>query len=170
MQYVYKIKHKFVKEKVYSGKREIEDFGFLAYNSEEDDEIIYALGIKLRVDSLLSLNTIKILEQIYKHADENQRKEDFSEYVFDEVINENGEKSFKLNVNEKNEKEFTECQLCFSINGKFANTLFINAPDGMEYYDAKVLNENIKEIIQVLLKNKVIYKARSFVKWKEVKK
>lgn len=161
MQYVYKIKHKFVKARGYLERREIEQFGFVPYKADDDEELFYALGVKLKENSDLFSRVIQVVEQIFKHATDEQKQEDFELYNFD--------KDGKMILSEENKKEFTECQLCFSVNGKFSNVLFINAPDGLEYYDTEILKTHIPDVINFLLEQKVIYKAKSKLEWKDIK-
>lgn len=164
MEYVYKIKHKFIKER--QETREIENYGFYPYSAEEDDEIVYAFGIKMDINGDLAQTTKKTLEKIYNTATEEQRTQDFVGYNF--VKNEKN--CFELVVDEFAEKQLTECQLCFSLNGKFSCFLFINSTDGVEYYNQNILDKNIPEIIKFLKENDIIYRKKYNFNWKVMKK
>lgn len=145
-EYVYRINHKFVKKPFLLG-----EFGFNPYEDEETHELVVARPIVLKIDSSIAQSTIKLIEHFYKEASEKEREEDFKDYSFDE--------SGKMIINDELEKEFTHCQLCFYTTDVGAHQLFVNA--GLnQYFNSKVLDENIGDVIQELIKNKIIYKKR----------
>jgi hypothetical protein len=154
MIHIYKIKHKFIKEKK-DGTREIENFGFLPYKADSDSEIIYALSICLSDTSNIAKNSIKLIEHFYNNCEESQ-KQDFSDYEFKKE----GEKYVLVLEDKEYKKQFFNCQLCFSLNGKFKNTLFINGTDAREYYACDILKEEIKDIIDFLTNFGVIYRSK----------
>lgn len=146
-EYVYKINHKFIKKPYL-----LEKFGFHPYEDEETHELIVAMPIVLPLDSSVVQSAIKLVEHIYKNDSEKEKEEDFKDYQFDN--------DGKIILNEELEKEFTHCQLCFYDKDVGAFQLFINAPGLNQYFNSKVLDENIGEIIKTLLENKVIYKKK----------
>ena len=143
-QYLYKLTRPFIKHPCF-----LEAYGFKKYTDESEEETFYAKGIKLSLRSSIVKYIKAAFEKIYSIAD---NKEDFSEYEFDS--------KGKVVMTEKVKKEFTRCQLCIPLSGLGANTLFINAPDRIEYYNSEVLDECVKKDIDKLLKNKVIYAKR----------
>lgn len=154
MNKVYKVKKSFLKSRNGEDK-EIEKYYFLPYKSENDDEVFYACGVLLPKDSKIVKKVTKDLEHYYTEATEEQRKEDFSCFEFAEV-KDNDKIFFKLVLTDKTINDISSCQLCFSVNGKLANTLFINGPDGVAYFNSKILDEHVGLIIKNLRKNGVI--------------
>lgn len=160
MEYVYKIKHKFTKQRQ-NNFREIENYGFSFYKDEEGKEEIYAISISLSVENDIVQNAKRIIEYFYSNATEEQRKQDFEGWDFSDN---------KIVMNEQSIKNLTQTQLCFCLKGKTANTLFINGTDGKEYYNSEILRESIGELIKYLLDNKIIYKAKTNFQWRKVYK
>ena len=145
--YVYKIKHNFKKH-----PELLASYGFNPYQAEGEEEIIYALPIVLKEDSSIFQYLKKAFEKVHAKATDEEKERDFKNYNFTS-------KTHKLILTKAIRKEFSECQLCFANDGLGAWTLFINAPDRVEYYNTVVLDECIKDIIDKFLKDKVIYKA-----------
>lgn len=144
-EYVYKVKHKFVKKTFL-----LDEYGFYPF-LDEYGEMIIAKRIILPFECGIVKNTKKLFENFYKEANEKEKLEDFKDYQF----NEDG----TVVVTDEMKKEWTECQLCFYMNGVGKNQLFINAPDYNQYFNQIVLDECIKDEIQLLLKNGIIYKG-----------
>lgn len=148
MSYVYQIEHKFKRNMDVLRK-----YGFEKYVDEDGEEIIYAKRIVLPIESSIVTHLKTVFERIYKSANEEEKKE-FEDYSFT--------KNGKLKLTKNVKKEFSECQLCVSVNsdvGKY--TLFINAPDKIEYYSVDVLDECVKDIIEQLKQEKIIYKKKA---------
>lgn len=145
-EYVYKVTHKFVKKPELLAR-----FGFNPY-TDEDGEVVIAKPLVLSFDCGIVKNTKRLFERIYKEATEEEKEKDFKDFEF----NEDG----TVVVTPEMEKEWTECQICFYTNGLGKNQLFINAPDHNQYFNVIVLDECAKHIVNELIDNKVIYKAR----------
>lgn len=143
--YVYKIKSKFLKQ-----KNPLIKYGFNLYCDENGEKTVYAIGIKIPINSTVVKYIIKELETSYNKYVLSEDKEKIKEH-FDN----NG----KIILSDETQKELTECQLCFYAND---NTLFVNAPNGYEYANVEILNECCQAIIKNLLKDKIIY-ARKYI-------
>lgn len=162
--FIYRLKSKYAKH-----PELLEEYGFNKYcvmnnnddenhednKDDEDDEIFYAKGIKLPRECRIVTYLIGAFEKVYKYAPEEEKK-DFEDYSFT--------KNGKLRLTKKVLDEFTKCQLCVVDRGLGKNCLFINAPDRQEYYNSKDLDECCGEIIERLIKEKVIYKKRNYAK------
>ena len=148
-EYIYKVVRKYTKN-----LQLLEKFGFKPYNDEEHSEEfeVIAKALVIPFDSGIVKDIKKRFEYFYKHATDEEKEEDFKDFKF----NEDG----TAVVTPEMEKEWTECQLCFYTGGIGKDTLFINAADGNQFYNQKVLDEAAKHIVDLLLENKVIYKAR----------
>lgn len=157
--YAYKIKHKYVKLQK-DGHILIEKYGFLKGTIENDPEIVYAQTLHLNKDSFLVKGMLHKIEQFYTNATTKEREEDFKEYEFKEILTEKQERAYQIIPSEELLEELGTCQLVFSFNDYYRNTLFINAADGIGYFSTDVLDICCKELIDTLLKDKVIYKAR----------
>lgn len=144
--YVYKIKSKYKKH-----PELLEKYGFIPYQAEGEEEIIYAVGIVLGTETSIFQYLKKAFEKIYSKANE-QEKEEFKEYSFT--------KDGRLKLTKKVKDEMSKCQLCFANSNLGEWTLFINAPDRVEYYNTKVLEECVPDLIETLRKDKVIYKSK----------
>lgn len=145
-EYVYKLTHKFVKKPAL-----LEHFGFHPY-ADDDGEVVIAKPLILPFDCGIVKNTKRLFERFYKEATEEEKEKDFKDFQF----NEDG----TVVVTPEMEKEWTECQICFYVNGVGKNQLFINAPDHNQYFNKIVLDECARHIVNELIDNKVIYKAR----------
>lgn len=145
-EYVYKVTHKFVKK-----PELLAQFGFNPY-TDEDGEVVIAKPLILPFDCGIVKNTKRLFERFYKEATDEEKEKDFKDFEF----NEDG----TVVVTPEIEREWTECQICFYTNGVGKNQLFINAPDHNQYFNVIVLNECAKHIVNELIDNKVIYKAR----------
>lgn len=145
-EYVYKIKHKFIKKTFL-----LEQFGFHPY-IDEDGESVIARPLILPFDCGIVKNTKKLFENFYKKATDKEKEEDFKDFSF----NDDG----TAVVTDEMKKEWTECQLCFYLTGVGKNQLFINAPDHNQYFNKLVLDECAEKEVKLLLDNNVIYKAK----------
>ena len=146
-EYVYKIKHKFVKKPYL-----LEQFGFNLFKDEEEGEELMAAPLVLPMDCGIVKNTKRLFERFYKDATDKEKEEDFKDFEF----NEDG----TVVVTEQMKKEWTECQVCFYLKGTGKNQLFINAPDHNQYFNKLVLDECAKPVVDVLLQNSIIYKGK----------
>lgn len=145
-EYVYKIKKKAIKNFYL-----LQKFDFYPFSDENGEQII-ARKISLPLENSIVQNTKRIFEVIYRDATEEEKKQDFSEYKFDE----NG----CVIMTPELEKEWTECQICFYVKGVGERQLFINASDYGQYFNSKVLDKCVPDIVNELLKKKLIYKAK----------
>lgn len=144
-EYVYKIAHKFSKNPF-----ALEALGFTPF-ADEDGEMVIAKRITLPFECGIVKNTRRLFERFYKDASEEEKSEDFKDYSF----NEDG----TVVVTDELKKEWTECQLCFYLDGTGKNQLFINAPDHNQYFNKAVLDECVKDEVKALIGKKAIYKA-----------
>lgn len=149
--FIYRLKSKYAKH-----PELLEEYGFNPYTNDEDDEIVYAKAIKLPRECKIVNYLIMALEKCYKYAKTEEEKKEFENYSFT--------KNGKLRTTKKVLEEFTKCQLCVVDRGLGKNCLFINAPDRLEYYNSADLDECCGEIIERLIKEKVIYKKRNYAK------
>ena len=146
-EYVYKIVHKYIKH-----SNLLEQFGFHPYQDEETGEFVIAKPLVLPFDCGIVQNTKKLFERFYKEATDKEKEEDFKDYQF----NEDG----TVVVTPELKKEWTECQICFYLEGVGRNQLFINAPDQNQYFNKLVLDKCAERVVNELLEAKVIYKAK----------
>lgn len=170
--YIYKIKRKFKKNPEILTTL----LGFIPYQESSDKEFeseaekeawlsdvetIYARGIILSQDTDIFKHLVRVLEKMYMKATTEERKEfDASNIKFNEIINDKQQRDYKLILTEQIIKDFTECQICFANKGTGAWSLFINAPDNVEYYSTDVVDQCAPDVVELLKKEGVIYKAR----------
>lgn len=152
--HIYKIKHKFKKK-----PELLEKYGFIPYKSDDDEEIIYAQKVVLNEETYIFKYLKRAMEKIYTYATSEERQKDFSAYTFNEILTEKQQRDYDLVITDQIRKEFSECQICFANSGLGAWSLFINAPDMVEYYNTEVVKESAPDLIEFLLKEKVIYKT-----------
>lgn len=161
-QYLYKVKHKFIKKPDL-----LLENGFSLYEDEVGEEKIYSMPIVLPENGSIFGYLKRALEKIYTYATTEERQTDFKNYEFKKVLKvEKGipKDDYELQVTEDIRKEFTKAQLCFYDSGEGAWCLFINAPDHVQYYNTLTLEESCSDVIEKLVKAKVIYKARNRIK------
>ena len=137
---VYKIKRNFIKN--------ANSVGFFGGADEKGEEEVYARAVCLGLDTPIMKRTIKMFEAFYASASEADKKADFADFKFD--------KNGKL----KAEPDLGECMLCVTVKSAKKenprNILFLNGPDGREYYNIDILNTHCGEIIHELLKKNYI--------------
>ena len=155
-QYLYKIKYKFKKKPDL-----LLSFGFAKFEDELGEEVLYAMPISLPQNGSIFAYLKRSLEKIYTYATSEERKTDFKDYEFKEILTEDQKKDYELVLTDSLIKEFTQAQLCLYDNGEGAWCLFINAPDHVQYYNALTLKESCGDIVSKLVEAKVIYKARN---------
>ena len=156
-KHVYKICTKFKKHPELLTKK----YGFIPYQAEGEEEIIYARGIKLSEDNSIFKYLKRCMEKIYMKATTAEREADFKDYEFKEILTPDQKRDYELVLTDSIRKEFSECQICFANNGLGAWTMFINAPDRVEYYNTEVIDECASDIIKLLLIERVIYRAKA---------
>jgi len=158
-QYLYKIKYKF--------KRKPDlllQYGFSKFEDELGEETLYAMPIVLPENGSIFQYLKRSMEKIYTYATSEERKTDFKNYEFKEILTEKQQKDFDLVITDEIKNEFNKAQLCFYDNGEGAWCLFINAPDHVQYYNAKTLEEECGDIISKLVEAKIIYKGRNRIR------
>lgn len=155
-QYLYKVKYKFKKKPDL-----LLSLGFSKYEDELGEEVLYAMPISLPQNGSIFAYLKRSLEKIYTYATSEERKTDFKDYEFKEILTEDQKKDYELVLTDSLIKEFTQAQLCLYDNGEGAWCLFINAPDHVQYYNALTLEESCGDIVSKLVEAKVIYKARN---------
>ena len=158
-QYLYKIKYKFKKNPDL-----LLQYGFSKFEDELGEETLYAMPIVLPENGSIFQYLKRSMEKIYTYATSEERKTDFKNYEFKEILTEKQQKDFDLVITDEIKNEFNKAQLCFYDNGEGAWCLFINAPDNVQYYNAITLEESCADTINTLLDLKIIYKARNRVK------
>ena len=144
-EHVYKIKSKYVKKPFL-----LEKFGFHPFK-DEDGETVIAKQIVLPFECGIVRNTRNLFEHFHKEATDEEKAEDFKDFQF----NEDG----TAIVTDEMRKEWTECQLCFYVDGVGKNQLFINAPDHNPYFISTVLDECAKDSVEELLGANIIHKT-----------
>lgn len=155
-QYLYKVKYKFKKKPDL-----LLEYGFSLYEDEAGEEKVYSIPIVLPENGSIFAYLKRALEKIYTYATTEERQNDFKDYEFKEILTEKQQKDYELQITDDIRKEFTQAQLCCYDNGEGAWCLFINAPDQVQYYNTLTLEESCGDVIDKLVKAKVIYKARN---------
>lgn len=164
-KYCYKVKHGFLKD--HDGYSKIEEFGFARIMEEFEpkeeggEKTIewtkgWAIPITLAHDTVIGNFLKSETEKIYsKEKDKKDSKwlKELSDSGYD--FDADG----KLIENEK-VKEPVEAQVCIFAEGELSGTLFISVGGFLEFYDVDELNAHVKDIIDLLDKNKVIYQKR----------
>lgn len=158
-KYLYKITYPFKKS-----QNKLLEYGFSFYKDELGEESLYAQPIVLPETGSIFAYLKRAVEKIYTHATTEERQADFKDYEFTEILTEDQKRDYVLTVTDDIKKEFTQAQLCVYTSGEGAWCLFINAPDRVQYYNAKTLEEECKGVIDKLLEYKVIRKARNRIK------
>ena len=158
-RYLYKVKYKF--------KRKPDlllSYGFSQYKDEAGEETLYAQPIILKENGSIFAYLKRALEKIYTYATSEERKNDFNNYEFKEILTEKQKRDYELVITDEIRKDFTQAQLCCYDAGEGCWCLFINAPDRVQYYNATTLEEECGDLINKLVEAKVIYKARNRIK------
>lgn len=155
--YVYKLTSKYRKRPELLLK-----YGFNFYTDEKNEEQIFAYPIILKQNNPLFIQCVRFLEHCYGEASTKERERDFKGYEFKKELLPNQKTVDRLVLKEDVIKEFEEAQLCVSINKMEADSsfLFINSPIQNAYYNYKTIEECAPDIIEKLLKDKVIYARR----------
>ena len=158
-QYLYKIQKKLQRH-----PDQLLSFGFSKFEDELGEETLYAMPIVLPENGSIFAYLKRSLEKIYTYATSEERKTDFSEYEFKEILTEKQQRDYELIVTEEIKNEFTKAQLCLYDNGEGKWCLFVNAPDHVQYYNALTLEQECGDIIAKLVEAKVIYKAKNRIR------
>ena len=164
--YCYKVKHKFLKVRD-DGSRDIENY-FHKYISHDQqtgfNEEIYAIAYRLRPESSIVRGFVALCNdpKWQKAAKIEENVDEFAKQglCFTEILDADGGKTFILQEDEESLKDFEMVRLCVDlIDDETFGYLFILLSDGHTlYYNAKVLEEHMPEIIKGLIDDDVIYK------------
>ena len=152
---IYKVKSKFKKNPDLLLK-----YGFSIGNIEGEEDNIFACPITIKEVSCVFKILKRALEAIYTEATTEERKKDFKNYEFKEILTEKQERGYELVLTDELRKEFTELYLCFVDRGVDSWILFINT-NAAVFYAAQTLYECVPELITWLLKEGVIYKTKT---------
>ena len=138
------------------------EHGFNYYESDEKDVKLYAIPILLTQDSPLFTQCVKFMEKIYEEATSEQRKEDFKDFTFKLELQPDQHNEWRLQLTDDLIQEFSQAQICVVIEKGVEDStlLFVNSPLKDPYYNAQTIKETAPEIIDELLKEKVIYERR----------
>lgn len=136
--------------------------GFNYFESDDKDVSVFAIPILLKEDNPLFIQCVRFLEKAYEDASTEDRKKDFKDYEFKLELQENQQNAWRLVMTDELKKEFSQAQLCVSINkaAKDKAILFINSPIQNSYYHFETIEKCAPELVQKLVKDKVIFKKR----------
>lgn len=158
-EYLYKVQKKLQKH-----PEMLLSSGFSKFEDESGEETLYAMPIVLPETGSIFAYLKRSLEKIYTYATTEERQNDFKNFHFQEILTEKQQKDYVLTVTEEIKQDFTKAQLCCYDNGEGQWCLFVNAPDHVQYYNAKTLEEECGDIVAKLVEAKVIYKAKNRIK------
>lgn len=140
------------------------DYGFDYFEDEEQDMAVFAQFVRIGQDNKLFQQCVSILESMYDKATTAEREEFFSDFKFVEELQPDQKTVTKLVLDEGLIDEFSLCQVCVTIkkDADEPGVLFINSPLSDRYYNYQILQECAPELIEKMVKNKVIYARRHF--------
>jgi len=152
--YIYKLTSKYRKH-----PELLLNYGFQYYESDDKDVNIFAIPIKLKQDNPLFIQCVRFFEHVYSEATTEEREKEFQGYEFKKELQVNQQNVDRLVLTESVIEEFSAAQLCVSISklDKDTTLLFINSPIQNSYYHFETIKECAPELIEKLLKDKVIY-------------
>ena len=138
------------------------DYGFNFYTDEKNEEKIFAFPVVLKEENPLFIQCVRFLEHCYGEATTEERKTDFKDFEFKKELNSKQQWVDRLVLNDKIREEFSQAQLCVSINKmeQDSSYLFINSPIQNSYYNYETIKDCAPELVEKLLKDKVIYARR----------
>lgn len=160
---------KFKKTKVYKVKSKFRknpdlllEHGFNYYEDEDKTIKIYAISIVLNKDNPLFTQCVNFLEQCYESATTEERERDFKDFKFRLELQVDQTNKWRLVLDDDLIQEISQAQICvvFDEEAKDKTLLFINSPLKDYYYSSKLIRETAPEIINKLIKDKVIYEKR----------
>lgn len=164
--YVYKVKHKYLKEREDSS-REIEDYFHKAEGHDDEgyEETLYYINYRLHPENPLVrrwVNTCNDPEwqkiSLEKEGQLQKLEEEGLFFDYDTSL-----KKYVLNEEKTDMTDFEMIKIGFTMNEPVTKfILFITTSGNTEYYyNSKTLDENCPDIIQKLLEDGIIYKALS---------
>lgn len=162
--YCYKVKSNFLKKRK-DDSRNIEEY-FNKFESTEGEEEIYAIKYRLTPESPIVQGYISLMNDP-KWQESAKLKDNLEKFAkngleFVEIFDtEKKENFFKFVETEESLKDFEMIRICVDVfENETKGLLFILTNDGcMTYFNTKILDENIPDIIETLKKEGVIYKV-----------
>lgn len=162
MNYCYKVKHKFLKKRP-DGSRDIEEYFSKFVNGETGIEI-YSIKYLLPPESKLVQSDISIFNdpKWQKASKLEEHLEDFKNEGVNFNKNEDG--SYTIIQDDALLKDLGSIRICVDMD-EDDNTLgyifILKGDEQTLYFNSKILDENIPDIINTLLNENVIYKVLS---------
>lgn len=141
-------------------------YGFEPFVYKPDDDtdskgdIVYAKALTLKEDCSMVQYLKREIEKIYTKMTTKERLENFAGLEFKEILTDDQQRDYEVVMNEQLYEELTECQICIPLSGLGQHSLFINGPDMVEYYNCAIINECAKDLVDLMLKDKAIRKAK----------
>lgn len=137
-------------------------YGFNYYEDDDNEVRVFAHPILLKEDNSLFIQCVRFLEHCYEEATSEEREKDFKDFEFKLELQENQQNAWRLVLNEDLIKEFSQAQLCVTVDKRVDGStfLFINSPIQNAYYNAETIRECANDIVQKLVENKIIYERR----------
>lgn len=155
--YVYKLTSKYRKK-----PELLMNYGFSYFENEEQDVGVFAYPVVLKQDNPLFIQGVRFFEHIYSEATSEERAKDFEGYQFKKELQEDQHNVDRLVLTKDVIKEFSQAQICVSVrkNDTDRTLLFVNSPLQNTYYHYKTIYDCAPELIDKMLKDKVIYERR----------
>lgn len=138
------------------------NYGFNYYEDDDKEIKIFAYPIRLSQENPLFIQCVRFLEHCYEEATSEERAKDFKDFEFNLVLQDNQQNAWKLVLNDDIIEEFSQAQLCVATDKEVEGStfLFINSPIQNAYYNAQTIRECAGEILDKLLKDKIVYERR----------
>lgn len=164
--YVYKVKHKYLKERA-DASREIEDYFHKAEGHDDEgyEETLYYINYRLTPDSTLVRRWVNMCndpewqkESILKEGELAKLEKEGLFFVYDTE-----QQKYVLDEQNTDMTDFEMIKIGFTMKEPVTKfILFITTAGNTEYYyNSKTLDENCPDIVQKLLEDGIIYKALS---------
>ena len=138
------------------------EHGFNYYEDEDKEVQLYAIPILLKQDNPLFTQCVKMLEGCYEEATTEEREKDFKDFKFRLELQPDQHNEWRLELTDDLIQEFSQAQICVVIKKGLQDStlLFVNSPLKDAYYNSQTIKECAPEIIDDLIKDKVIYERR----------
>ena len=138
------------------------NYGFQYFADEKNEVGVFAIPLTISQDNPLFKQCVSFLEHVYMNATTEERKKDFKGLEFKKELQPDQHNVDKLVLNDELIKEFSQCQLCVSVdkNVQDQTFLFINSPLQDAHYNHETVHNCAPELIDKLIKDKVIYARR----------
>ena len=165
VNYNYKIKHKFIKRKK-DGSVDIEKMGFVRFvNDEQDEEIIYALPVKVNPESVIVRGLIADLNnpdwQRAANITNVKRKESLAKKGLTWTKQDDG--TYKVDETKELIDEFSQAHLCVAVESVGdipVGMLLLKGGDGILRGSTKTIDIACKEVIDKMISDGIIYKKK----------